>query len=68
MVAFLADYLELDLSAVTKILKEQGVGPKGTDEYAWMGKTLKELEEDAEKSIDVDNIDCYHGDFRRHKH
>lgn len=63
---FLADYLNLDVAAITNQLKEEGVGrvssAKG-GKYPWMGRTLAELGRD----VETDHIDHYHGDFK-HKH
>jgi hypothetical protein len=69
---FLADYLELNLRKVTEILLEKGVSrtSAGTPEFPWMGRSLEELKVNATDAghFNVDAIDCYHGDFRRHKH
>lgn len=64
---FLADYLELDLDAVTTILKKKGVG-SGTA-YEWMGKGLKQLKAEGKGGghdhFHVNMLDGYHGDFRK---
>ncbi|KAI5813633.1 alkaline-phosphatase-like protein [Pyronema omphalodes] len=72
---FLAEYLSVDVHAVTKILKEKGVGKQD-----WMGKGLEQLQfealakEQAEGKpgnvvlgdhFHKDEIDAYHGDFRK---
>lgn len=74
-IEFLADYLEVDVHAVTKILKEKGVGKQD-----WMGKGLEELQFEALAQAEAegqpgkvdlgehfhkDQIDTYHGDFRK---
>jgi hypothetical protein len=70
---FLADYLALDLNAVTKKLKRKGVGKAdaGSEKYEWMGKPLDQLM--AERKVagkgnrdhfHVDEIDFYHGEFK----
>ncbi|OJD11039.1 hypothetical protein AJ78_08109 [Emergomyces pasteurianus Ep9510] len=63
--SFLADYLSLDLDAVTKQLKDTKSTPHvsvdGSDNpYAWMGMPLSD-------SVVVDRLDRYHGDFKRRK-
>ncbi|KAI5779982.1 alkaline-phosphatase-like protein [Geopyxis carbonaria] len=66
--AFLADYLDLDLEKVTTRLRDEGVDSKGTDvQYAWMGKSLKELKADEKETgyYDTEHIDVYHGVFRK---
>lgn len=73
---FLADYLDVDLDKVTKILREKGVGTTAEGTPAWMGKSLKVLLDELEESdstfdpdhFQPDCIDQYHGDFKRHKH
>ncbi|KAF8462543.1 alkaline-phosphatase-like protein [Kalaharituber pfeilii] len=64
---FLRDYLQLDLDAVTKELTEKGVGrhkaAAGDNGLEWMGRSLAEITEN-EKYV-TDQLDCYHGDFRK---
>jgi len=66
---FLANYLDVDIHAVTKILREQGV-----DREAWMGRSLDELWGTADKTAgpggasefhNMEEVDSYHGDFRK---
>lgn len=63
---FLAAYLDLDLKQVTERLKSEGVGPTSERKYGWMGKSLKELKNGTD--FDTEAIDCYHGEFKKHKH
>ncbi|KAI9773092.1 MAG: hypothetical protein M1840_008213 [Geoglossum simile] len=63
---FMRDYLELDLGSITKKLKERGtqfdtVTADG-ETVSWMGR----LPEHGGRELD--KLDTYHGDFRRHKH
>jgi len=69
---FLRDYLDVDVASITKKLQEKGtsmVSGVSTIEQdgklAWMGKSLEELDKG---DYDTDHVDCYHGDFRKHKH
>lgn len=60
---FLADYLDVDVDAVTKRLKSSGSWTAHpTDdtvtEFHWMGHPLKE-------SVRTEGLDTYHGDFRK---
>jgi hypothetical protein len=68
----LADYLALDVNKVTAILKEKGVArtSAGSSEYPWMGRSLQELKFNAADAehFHVDEIDSYHGEFKRHVH
>jgi len=66
---FLADYLDLDLSKVTKILQEKGVAktPEGGEKYEWMGKSLEELKKNATDVLGGE-LDHYHGEFKRCMH
>lgn len=70
LAAFLAEYLDLDLNKVTETLKEKGVDHvAATSKYDWMGKSLKELKAVStdQESFHVDELDCYHGDFKHRK-
>ena len=53
---FLREYLDVDVDAITKELKEQGAILSKTE--AWMGKPIEE----GDKTGDLDH---YHGDFKR---
>jgi len=53
---FMREYLDVDVDAVTKELKEQGAILSQTDD--WMGKPLEDLDTMAE-------LDHYQGDFKR---
>ena len=53
---FMRDYLDLDLEAITKELKEKG--PILEQTTSWMGEPLPD-----EKSLAHE--DHYHGDFKR---
>lgn len=60
---FIATYLDLDLDAITKKLKGVKTKPSTSSEesasdYSWMGKPL-------DKNVIVDQLDTYHGDFKR---
>lgn len=56
---FLASYLDLDLDAITKKLKNTNTQPQAAgQDYSWMGKPLAE-------DVVVDELDVYHGDFKR---
>ncbi|KAI9781286.1 MAG: hypothetical protein M1839_006079 [Geoglossum umbratile] len=63
---FIRDYLELDLEGITKKLKEEGTRfdtmTANGEVVSWMGK----LPEHGGRELD--ELDMYHGDFRRHKH
>lgn len=50
---FLAEYLGVDLAAVTAKLQEKAAALAD-----WMGKPLND-------SVRVDTLDTYHGEFRR---
>ncbi|MCJ1313698.1 hypothetical protein MMC25_007377 [Agyrium rufum] len=50
---FLADYLEVDVSAITDEIREKTMGDK-----EWMGEPLPETRR-------VEELDHYHGDFRK---
>ncbi|PGH01086.1 hypothetical protein AJ80_09069 [Polytolypa hystricis UAMH7299] len=60
--SFLADFLDLDLGRVTKQLKDLSTAPEiaSADQYSWMGAPLGD-------DIVVDELDSYHGDFKRMK-
>lgn len=64
---FLRDYLGVDVHAITKELREKGVGHdtvSATGEtVSWMGK----LPEKGERLDGQDHLDHYHGDFKKHK-
>lgn len=53
---FIRDYLDVDLEAVTKELKEQGAILSKVD--SWLGKPM----DDQDTSVDLDH---YSGDFKR---
>ncbi|KAL7267394.1 vacuolar alkaline phosphatase [Rhizina undulata] len=64
---FLRNYLEVDVEAITKQLQKEGVGKvrvQGGEDVGWMGRTLEQL---GKGGLVVDEVDCYHGDFK-HKH
>lgn len=52
---FLAEYLGIDLAAVTAKLQEKAAASFPED---WMGKPLSD-------KVQVDTLDTYHGEFRR---
>jgi alkaline phosphatase len=65
--SFIASYLDLDLQSITKKLLDSGLwsGPSSklnanntVDEFSWMGDPLGD-------DIRVDQLDSYHGDFRK---
>ena len=60
---FIRDYLELDLGSVTRKLKERGtqfdVVTADGEVVSWMGR----LPEHGGRELD--ELDTYHGDFRR---
>jgi alkaline phosphatase len=59
--AFIADYLSLDLERVTARLKKTRTSPGAAssgNEYPWMGEPLHD-------EVVVDDLDNYHGDFKR---
>ncbi|KAK2757037.1 hypothetical protein FQN54_005006 [Arachnomyces sp. PD_36] len=61
--SFLADYLSLDVGAITKKLQaftsvSTESNSYGEGEYGWLGDPLGE-------DILVDELDSYHGDFRK---
>jgi alkaline phosphatase len=65
--SFIADYLDLDLQDITKKLIGSSLwsGPfskmnanNTVDEFSWMGDPLGD-------DIRVDQLDSYHGDFRK---
>ena len=62
--SFLADYLNLDVSAVTELLKSSGswmvdsTAHETVPEFHWMGHPLDE-------DVRVEGLDTYHGDFRK---
>jgi alkaline phosphatase len=64
---FLRDYLDLDVDAITKELKEKGtsfdtVNTQG-ERISWMGK----IPRDGERLDGQDHQDHYQGDFKKHK-
>jgi alkaline phosphatase len=61
--SFLANYLSLDVNAITKKLQQfsppsTASNSYGEGEYGWLGDPLGE-------DILVDGLDSYHGDFKR---
>jgi len=65
--SFIASYLDLDLQSITQKLLDSGLwsGPSSkvnanntVDEFSWMGDPLGD-------DIRVDQLDSYHGDFRK---
>jgi alkaline phosphatase len=63
---FIKEYLELDLASVTKKLKKQGaqfdsVTAEG-EVVSWMGRLPEQ------DGRELDKLDKYHDDLRRHKH
>ncbi|KAF3917960.1 hypothetical protein ABW20_dc0110649 [Dactylellina cionopaga] len=65
---FLRNYLEVDVEAITKKLRKDGVGAK------WMGRGLDEILEETHKSmgvggdageVTVSGLDAYHGVHKR---
>jgi alkaline phosphatase len=62
--SFLADYLDVDLDAVTKRLKSSGSWTNAETttgaeaEFHWMGHPLDE-------DVRTEGLDTYHGDFRK---
>ncbi|KAI9371654.1 alkaline-phosphatase-like protein [Aspergillus egyptiacus] len=64
--AFLANYLDLDVEAVTKRLRELQFKPPSSvsssseqeTEYSWLGDPLGE-------DVRTDGLDTYHGDFKK---
>ncbi|TLD30072.1 alkaline phosphatase [Venturia nashicola] len=62
---FLADYLELDVKAITDELKEKGTKLDALSEEgsSWMGRRPKS----GERLDGQDHIDHYVGDFKKHK-
>lgn len=60
---FIADYLSLDLGSITEKLKNAKTSPHTSqsdseNKYAWTGKPIAD-------DVLVDELDTYHGDFRR---
>lgn len=61
---FLADYLDLDVPAVTKRLQSSSYwtasGEEALDQekYSWLGDPLG-------SQVRTDGLDTYHGDFRK---
>lgn len=59
---FLADYLDLDVAAVTKRLQSEthwSANSKSTeDKYGWMGNPLG-------SDVQTEGLDTYHGDFKK---
>ncbi|KAF2089798.1 alkaline phosphatase-like protein [Saccharata proteae CBS 121410] len=63
---FLSAYLDVDVSAVTDVLRKEGVyNPleEGTERLGWMGK----LPEEGVRLDGQDHLDHYQGDFKKHK-
>ncbi|KAL4991096.1 alkaline-phosphatase-like protein [Aspergillus falconensis] len=62
--AFLADYLDLDVSAVTKRLRNsefwsaESASVSGSGSFNWLGNPLGD-------DVRTDGLDTYHGDFKR---
>lgn len=54
--AFLADYLDLDVNNVTKLLQDTKTGI--FQSYDWMGDRLG-------LNFHAEGLDTYHGDFRK---
>jgi alkaline phosphatase len=54
--AFLADYLDLDVNNVTKMLQDTKTGI--FQSFDWMGDRLG-------LNFHSDGLDAYHGDFRK---
>lgn len=61
--SFLADYLSLDVDAITKKLQE--FSPLSTDSSSYGDGGLGWLGDPLGEDIVVDELDTYHGDFRR---
>ena len=64
---FLRTYLDVDVEAITKELKEKGTAYNAVDEHgeavSWMGRTPKQ----GERLDGQDHLDHYQGDFKKHK-
>lgn len=64
---FLRDYLDLDLTAVTKELKEKGAMFDTKDAsgqtVSWMGR----MPDDGERLDGQDHLEHYHGDHKKHR-
>jgi alkaline phosphatase len=58
---FLREYLDVDVDAITKELKESGIKLATDDNVSWMGP----LPEEGQRLDGQNHIDTYNGDFRK---